>query len=388
MTTLLVLKILVAILTIIVVFFIVKCLKIKAKFERKFDQKLKPYLSQISDLQAEIKRLNFLIEQYKNQNKKQLNQPLDLEKANIDINELIAEKQRLEQEKQSLKEKTKKLWEQSLAIHREKDRIDAMRREIEKRHKEVTDSINYASRIQTALLPSEQDFAKIFKEFFILWKPREIVSGDFYWLNRFKNRIFLVVADCTGHGVPGAFMSLLGISFLNEIINANPYLQANEILEILRQKVIAALGETEDTKRPKDGMDMALVIINTDTNILQYSGANNPAYIVRNQEIIELKPVRAPIGYYLIQKQFKNIDLQLQSGDVLYMFSDGYFDQFGGLDGKTKFTRKRFKQLLIEMNARKIPLPDQKLVLWEVLEEWKKDTRQIDDILVIGVKWV
>ncbi len=386
MTTLMILKILIAILTVLLLFIAVKCLKIRAKFERKFEQKLKPYLIQINDLQAEIKRLNFLIEQYKNQNKKSL-EPLDLTKANIDINELIAEKQRLEQEKQSLKEKTKKLWEQSLAIHREKDRIDAMRREIEKRHKEVTDSINYASRIQTALLPGEQEFAKIFKEYFILWKPREIVSGDFYWLNRFKNRIFLVAADCTGHGVPGAFMSLLGISFLNEIINSNPYLQANEILEILRQKVINSLGETEDTKRPKDGMDMALIIIDANKNTLQYSGANNPAYIVRNQDIIELKPVRAPIGYYLVEKKFKNIDLELQPNDVIYLFSDGYFDQFGGPDGKTKFTRKRFKQLLIEMNKRQLPLEDQKLVLWEVLKEWKKDTRQIDDILVIGVKW-
>ncbi len=383
-----------AVIGILAVLLIILWLRLR-RFARNFNQRLeqavKPYQEQIKDLQAEVKRLKFVLEECKNnKNHHDTLTEITSEDQQIDLRQLIAEKQKLEKEKQSLKEKTKKLWEQSLAIHREKDRIDRLRREIEARHKEITDSINYASRIQTALLPDEQELSKIFKEFFVLWKPKQIVSGDFYWVHKYENRIFAVAADCTGHGVPGAFMSLLGISFLNQIVNANPLLQPHQILEKLRAYVIKALGEKQaEGEQPKDGMDMALVIIHTDTGLLEYAGANNPVYIIRGQELIELKPVRSPIGYYLVTRNFEKRDFLLKPGDKIYMFSDGFADQFGGdEEKKVKFTRKRFKQLLLKVNEEGIPFPEQKDVLWEVFEKWRGNQRQIDDVLVFGIHWI
>ncbi len=370
----------------IIIFLVVKNSKLKKSTQAQLDRALRTYKDKINDLEAEIKRLNYLIEQYKTQKSLQTEE-LDLTQTNIDIKSLIAEKQRLEQEKQNLKEKTKKLWEQSLAIHKEKERIDRLRREIESRHKEITDSINYASRIQTALLPKDSDFQKVFKDYFILWKPREVVSGDFYWLRTIGNKTFLVAADCTGHGVPGAFMSLLGISFLNEIVNAKPYIEAKEILEELRQKVIKALGETGGESQPKDGMDMALVIIDHDKETMEFSGANNPAYIIRNGELIELKAVRAPIGYYRKLKPFTTETIELEPNDTIYLFSDGFSDQFGGPDGHSKFTKKRFKQMFIELNSVQIPLAEQKKLIWEIFEKWKGNNRQIDDVMIISIRW-
>lgn len=370
----------------IIIFLVVKNSKLKRSTQAQLDRALRTYKDKINDLEAEIKRLNYLIEQYKTQKSLQTEE-LDLTQTNIDIKSLIAEKQRLEQEKQNLKEKTKKLWEQSLAIHKEKERIDRLRREIESRHKEITDSINYASRIQTALLPKDSDFQKVFKDYFILWKPREVVSGDFYWLRTIGNKTFLVAADCTGHGVPGAFMSLLGISFLNEIVNAKPYIEAKEILEELRQKVIKALGETGGESQPKDGMDMALVIIDHDKETMEFSGANNPAYIIRNGELIELKAVRAPIGYYRKLKPFTTETIELEPNDTIYLFSDGFSDQFGGPDGHSKFTKKRFKQMFIELNSVQIPLAEQKKLIWEIFEKWKGNNRQIDDVMIISIRW-
>ncbi len=370
----------------IIIFLLVKNSKLKKTAKAELETAIRPYKEKIKDLEAEIKRLNYIIEQYKNQKNTQIDE-LDLTQTNIDIKSLIAEKQRLEQEKQNLKEKTKKLWEQSLAIHKEKERIDRLRREIESRHKEITDSINYASRIQTALLPKDSDFQKIFKDYFILWKPREVVSGDFYWLRTIGNKTFLVAADCTGHGVPGAFMSLLGISFLNEIVNAKPYIEAKEILEELRQKVIKALGETGSDSQPKDGMDMALVIIDHDKETMEFSGANNPVYIIRNGELIELKAVRAPIGYYLKLRNFTTETLELEPGDTIYLFSDGFSDQFGGPDGHSKFTKKRFKQMFLELNSAEVPMSEQKKLIWEIFEKWKGTNRQIDDVMIIGVRW-
>ncbi len=280
---------------------------------------------------------------------------------------------------------------------------------------EITDSILYARRIQTAILPPESYINESLHQHFILNKPRDIVSGDFLWITQKDSKILVAVADCTGHGVPGAFMSMLGVAFLNEIVNKKEVFQANEILNQLRENVMISLHQTGKMGEAKDGMDIALSILDTTTNKLQYSGANNPLYIVRNNEksplikggvlaggsqgdvspkttnlpeLIEIKADKMPIGIQTIEKisdltSFTNHEIKLEKGDTIYLFSDGYSDQFGGEKGK-KFKYKKYKQLLVDIHDK--PMDEQKEILDKTIEEWKGNLEQVDDILVMGIR--
>ncbi len=357
--------------------------RIRRRLKSRLFRLLEQYNSRIQDLEKEISRLNYIIADYKRR-LKLVGKDTEINIQNVDVNELMLEKQQLEREREHLKEKTKRLWEQSLAIHKEKERIDRLRREIEARHREMVDSVNYALRIQTALLPKPDYLQQVLREYFVLWMPKQIVSGDFYWVKKVRNRLFIVASDCTGHGVPGAFMSLLGISFLEQIIGTNPMLQAHEVLEELRRMVIQALQQTEKSET-KDGMDMALLIVNTDTLDVQFAGANNPVYVYRNGELIDLKPVKNPIGIYFRQKPFQKIDIKATHDDVFYLFSDGFADQFNGQTGR-KMTKKRFREILLKLNHDQIPVQDQGEALKQIILEWKGDSRQVDDIMVVGVR--
>ena len=255
---------------------------------------------------------------------------------------------------------------------------------IEQKNKEVTDSINYARRIQQAVLTGEDVWNKISKENFILFKPKDIVSGDFYWAYISPNgRCIWAAADCTGHGVPGGFMSMLGNSFLNEIVIENRIYKADEILNRLRAKVIQALEQKGMTEQ-KDGMDIALCVWNKVDNTLEFAGANNAACIVRKKELIELKPDKMPIGSYVTDSQkFTLTQYKLQPNDIIYLSSDGYPDQFGGKNGK-KFKYRQMEELLTT-NSEK-PMAQQKEILDTSFTAWKGDLEQIDDVLVIGIK--
>jgi len=273
---------------------------------------------------------------------------------------------------------------------------------ITEQKQEITDSILYAKRIQTAILPEGDYIQELLPERFILFKPRDIVSGDFYWLKEIKNMdtVVCTAADCTGHGVPGAFMSMLGVAFLNEIIARPGIKTTGEVLNQLRESVITSLHQTGREGEAKDGMDISFVAINHKTNVVQYSGANNPLYIIRENnkpEIIcdrkivdkthtlyEIKGDKMPIGIYGAEmKGFKTIEIQLEKGDIIYLFSDGYADQFGGPKGK-KFKYKPFKQLLID-NCTK-PMTEQSEILNTSIENWKGKLDQIDDIILIGIR--
>lgn len=261
--------------------------------------------------------------------------------------------------------------------------IKAQRDQIFQQKQEITDSIQYASRIQNAVLPPENLLSEL-SEHFILYKPRDIVSGDYYWMTLKDDRTIVVAADCTGHGVPGAFMSMLGISFMNEIINKSDTTQANEILNQLRSDVISSLGQTGETGETQDGMDLALCVIDTGKMNLQFSGAYNPLYIIRDDELIEYKSDKMPIGIHKEKKDsFSNHDIKIQKNDALYMFSDGYIDQFGGHKQK-KFMTKNFKELLLRINHK--PMKEQGKILNQTLLEWMGDVEQIDDILVMGLR--
>ncbi len=295
---------------------------------------------------------------------------------------------------------TKKIWLQTsltplvnnngkltrlFAIYSDITKIKQAEEKIAKQNKNIRDSIKYASRIQRALLPSETFIASYLPNSFVLYLPKDIVSGDFYWLRERNGKIFFTAADCTGHGVPGAFMSLLGISFLNEIIvKINPEkLYPNYILDELREMIISSLQQYHSNEHNKDGIDMALIMLDKEKQEIQYAGANNQALIIRNNNIIELQPDDMPIGYYRKMRPFSKQIFKYQKGDVLYLFSDGYVDQFGGPRNK-KFMITRFRNLLLQIYH--LPMDKQKQILLETHLNWRGQRKQLDDILVFGIK--
>ncbi len=252
-------------------------------------------------------------------------------------------------------------------------------------------SINYAQRIQQAVLPSSLMAEDILGEHFILYKPRDIVSSDFYWLKQLSNFTAVVAADCTGHGVPGAFMSMLGSSFLNEIVTRRSLDSAGEILDRLRKKVKESLGQTGAEGEQKDGMDISFYIIDMENMELQFSGTFNPLYIIRKTnseqngtyELIQLKADRQPIGIHIKERGFTNHTFKIQKGDTLYSFSDGYVYQFGGETG-SKFKSSRFQELLLDIQDKS--MFEQKAIPERAMRKWQGNLEQVDDVLVIGVR--
>jgi sigma-B regulation protein RsbU (phosphoserine phosphatase) len=255
---------------------------------------------------------------------------------------------------------------------------------IESQNREITCSIQYASRIQNALLYPATDLNKLFQSYFILNKPKDIVSGDYYWMASKDDKALVAVADCTGHGVPGAFMSILGVSFLNEIINKTVTLMANEILNQLRRQLINSLHQTGKNDETRDGMELALCIIDFGKMRLQFSGAFRPLYLLRKEEILELNGDNMPIGIYEDEEtSFTNKEIPFEKDDIIYLFTDGYPHQMGG-DNRKTFKSQNFKKLLQEIHA--WPLQKQKELLEGKLNEWQGDLEQVDDILVVGIK--
>jgi len=268
------------------------------------------------------------------------------------------------------------------------EELTVLNEAINKQKNEILDSITYAKKIQAAMFPPEQYFHEILNDVFILFKPRDIVSGDFFWMKQVNQYVILAAADCTGHGVPGAFMSLLGISFLNEIVQRREITQANQVLNELRKQIRNSLRQHGQAEESKDGIDMALCVIDEKHRVLQYSGANNPLYLIRDKngasELTEFKADKMPLGYYQGSfNPFTKQDIQLEYGDVFYLFSDGFVDQKGGKENK-KFMSKKFKDLLIKIHQE--PMEEQKNILDKTIKDWMGDGAQIDDILVIGVR--
>lgn len=255
---------------------------------------------------------------------------------------------------------------------------------IEAQKQEITSSIQYASRIQRALLPEEAHFKSTFSDYFIIYKPRDIVSGDFYWIGEDEKKFFFTVADCTGHGVPGAFMSTLGISALDEIITNNTNLKPNAILNLLREKVKTSLHQTGKEGEAADGMDVAFCTVHKNRKTLEYSGAYNPLFIFQNGELKEYKADRMPIGIYYGEKEsFTNYEINIQKGDTIYIFSDGFIDQFGGPKG-SKYMKNNLKKLLVEIHYK--PMPEQRRILEKEFSDWIGTGNQIDDMTIIGVR--
>jgi len=302
---------------------------------------------------------------------------------------LIKEKQELEEK---VTERTKEVVKQKEIV--------------EQKNKDITDSINYARNIQQALLPGEEEFRRNFENSLIVYKPRDIVSGDFYWLTSKNNKTYVTAADCTGHGVPGAFMSMLGMAFLDQIVNRSEQLNAAQILNKMRQNVIHSLKQGPSSKS-RDGMDMGLSIIDWENKKFHFAGANNSLYLISTDKIktessengntellpnlecengynlFEIKPDKMPIGYFIKNDEFTNHIINYNNGDTIFMFSDGYADQFGGKEGK-KFKYIKFKKLFLSIAN--LTINEQQKIIDNTFVDWRKGYEQLDDIIVVGIK--
>jgi serine phosphatase RsbU (regulator of sigma subunit) len=291
------------------------------------------------------------------------------------------QKDRIGHQKEEIEAQRDELYRQNQIIHEQQERT-------EQQNKDIIASIQYAKLIQDALLPSTETMDRYFNDNFVFYKPKDIISGDFYWTKRIKNEEFnislIAAVDCTGHGVPGALMSMLGVAFLNEIILKKEVKKANQILDKLREKVIESFQTQTNNGIANDGMDLALVLIDHTTKELHFTGANRPLYFIRNKELQVIDGDKMPIGKHGISKgHFKNKIFKIRKNDIIYLFSDGYADQFGGPKNK-KYKRQRLRNLIL--NIHQESMPKQKELLELEHEKWRGVNRQTDDILILGIR--
>jgi len=303
-----------------------------------------------------------------------------------------------------LKNKTNRIVEQRDEIIQQRDVLHNQKLRIESIHKELTQSIDYSSNIQGSMMPDFKVFEEISKNFFVFYRPKDKISGDFYWWKLKNNKLIVTAADCTGHGVPGALLSMIGISTLESIVE-RLILEPAEILNFLRKYFIKYLNQKGDIGKHRDGIDMSLVNIDLTTGELVFAGANNPIYIIRDSSLVkevdnekikiysnnnsyllyEFKPDKMPVSFCDNFKNFSEIKFEVRKGDIIYLFSDGFIDQFGGetKDGK-KFLSKNFKDLLLSIVDKS--LKDQEIIIKNRFLEWKGNLEQTDDVLIIGIK--
>jgi serine phosphatase RsbU (regulator of sigma subunit) len=326
--------------------------------------------NEIASLSEQFNRMIAQLESYYNELE---------EKVRERTAEIMAQKEEIEAQRDSIQEQRNILSDINRSLQK-------AYLEIEEQKKHIEDSIHYARRIQNAILPPDDFVTNLLPDSFVLYKPKDIVSGDFYWMARKDNLVIIAAVDCTGHGVPGAFMSIVGSNQLNFAINVKNVVRPDEILNTLNDGVTKTLRQTRLSSSVKDGMDIAIITIDFENAKLNYAGGNNPLFIIRNNELMQIKADKFPIGGYMGEKlkDFTNNEMDLKKGDVLYLFSDGYADQFGGTDD-SKFLIRRFRELLLKMHNE--PMNEQKEILDQIHNDWRGNSVQIDDILVIGIRF-
>jgi serine phosphatase RsbU (regulator of sigma subunit) len=277
-----------------------------------------------------------------------------------------------------------KVKERTEEVVKQRDEIENQREKLQELYKDVTDSIIYAKRLQYSILPPEDKILDICPDSFVYFKPKDIVSGDFYWFEKVGGKSLYAAVDCTGHGVPGAFMSLVGANGLNSAVREHKITRPSEILNQLNTYVSESLNKSDEHSEIRDGMDMTICAVDYASMTLEYAGANNPLYIIRNNEFLITKADKFAIASFKPgEKKYTNHLIPLEKEDAIYVFSDGYADQFGGPNEK-KFMYKNFRRLLLEIHQK--PLAEQKHILYTELKEWQGEVEQIDDVLIIGLK--
>ena len=371
---------------------LIKLNELKEKSNRELDHVIKEKTKSLYEINQKFKKA---IIQNSNITTKLHQQKLEMTKQKEEIEVKNTE---LELAFKEISNKNKELEQKNEEIQSQSDEIVAQKNIIESRNRDITDSINYAHRIQSALFQSEDYIQSYVKNAFVLFQPKEIIGGDLYWFEEFptmkykqlsgkddSKKLIIAAIDCTGHGVPGALMSIVARDLLDKAINKKGYIIPSDIINDMHQGIIQTLRKNTQTAHVSDGMDMTICTIDKQTYMMQFSGAINPVCIVRNGEVFELRGDRFSVGTYFKDKtlQFTNHKFQLEKGDSIYLFTDGYSDQFGG-DELKKFKYKNFKSLLIDINDK--PFDIQKKILIERFNKWKNNVEQIDDVLVIGLK--
>ncbi len=303
----------------------------------------------------------------------------------IFIENLLDSMAKAYESKQELTIKNQEIKTQNEEIKTQQEALEQQHKILNDTHESLRASITYAKIIQEALLPQVDEMKVLLPQHFVLYMPKDVVSGDYYRIKEQNDRILVTVADCTGHGVPWAFMSILGTNGLDDIVreDKNGQLSPGQILDKLRRYVKESLREEKDLTGSKNGMDMALIALDKKNKSLQYAWAYNPLYVIRNHELIEIKATKSPVWAYPHEKEFETKKLDLKKGDMVYMFSDGYGDQFGGEDSK-KLNAKRMKEILLTI-ADESP-EEQEKILKKFIEAWRWKEEQTDDITVMGIK--
>ncbi len=300
----------------------------------------------------------------------------------LEVNLRLKDNQTSELE-QKVSERTKELKHANAALQEKNTIVEQHRELLEIRNKEIKDSIEYAKRIQNASFPSRKILENITHDYFILYKPRDIVSGDFFWFGEVDDKIIIIVADCTGHGVPGAFMSMYGIAFLNEIVNKEKIYHPHDILNLLRDKIAGSLNRGDNEFETMDGMDMSVLTYDPESSRILFGGANNAMYFMREGDLQFIKADKMPVAFYQKMDPFTMSELKVRKGDCLYLFTDGIIDQFGGDLGK-KFLSKRLKDVILEISH--LPMTEQLVLFEKAFTEWKGDYFQVDDVLMVGMR--
>ena len=305
---------------------------------------------------------------------------LDFQKKAKQTAELIIAKKELDFQNEEKEKRAREL----IIANSQKAEVEKSKLVVEEKNKDITDSINYAKRIQQAQLPRKEEIYASLPQSFVLFKPKDIVSGDFYFFHKNNHTLFIAAADCTGHGVPGAFMSMIGSGKLDEAVAHSS--DTSEILKHLNNGIKNSLHQSDSDESTKDGMDIAICSVDTKNRIVKYAGANRPIWLIRKgkTEVEEIKGTKKAIGGYTEDNQyFDSHELKLQQGDTFYITTDGYADQFGGQAGK-KLMTKKFKEILLSIQD--MSMQEQKKHLDNFVENWKAEIEQVDDILVIGVR--
>jgi serine phosphatase RsbU (regulator of sigma subunit) len=293
---------------------------------------------------------------------------------------------KIEERNNRIEEQSEFLYQVNRKLNDAYKLLEHQKKIIENKKDDLTASINYAHRIQDSLIPTASDLKSVFEESFVYFLPLDIVSGDFYWFSHIKNKIVIVVADCTGHGVPGAFMSIIGITILQHLVNYERIDDPALILSRLDLGINDLLAFNNFSEQRFEGMDATVCTIDLDTGELKFSGAQRPVIVMRNGKPENYEGSIYSIGEYYdnVQKVFTNTTIKLQEKDIIYMFTDGYTSQFNEQQQK-KFNSKRFKKLLTDINYR--PLKQHPIILHRTFESWKGETAQIDDVLIVGFKY-